>query len=192
MDRGGLKEPEIVEFEKVKCAQFDGTSRLKPQDNDLLKSLTIWTIQAWIYPTKVGTNYGGNSHVLSNAIIGVTVSDVYFRLSSATGGDLCGVDVPLPFPIFNAWHHIKLTSNGTFIYLYIDGEEIKKIPRGSIGFHQNGFTAGGENGSGTVDANFYGYMTQFEFSDEYNKRDLLLTNSKFIYINKNNEVWAMV
>ena len=35
-------------------------------------------------------------------------------------------------------------------------------------------------------------MTQFKFSDKYNDKDLSLTDGKFIYINKNNEVWAMV
>ena len=40
MDRGGgLKEPEIVEFEEVKCAKFDGNSRLRLQDTTLIKSL---------------------------------------------------------------------------------------------------------------------------------------------------------
>lgn len=189
---GGLKEPKITNFNGVQCAYFDGGSRLKLQDNNLLKSLTKWTIQAWIYPTRVGTDHGGNSHVLSNAIIGVTISDVYWRLASATVGDLCGVDVPLPFSIFNAWHHIKFTSDGNNIYLHLDGKGIKNIPRGSIAFNQNGFTVGGENGSGTADANFYGYMSQFEFSDEYNKRDLPLSEDKFIYINKNNEAWAMI
>ena len=35
-------------------------------------------------------------------------------------------------------------------------------------------------------------MTQFKFSDKYNDEDLPLNDGKFIYINKNNEVWAMV
>ena len=42
---GGLKEPEIVRFNGVKCAKFDGNSRLRLNDTTLIKSLTIWTVQ---------------------------------------------------------------------------------------------------------------------------------------------------
>lgn len=190
---GGLNLPEIVEFKGTKCAKFDGKSRLKLQDNNLLRPLAVWTMQAWIYPIKIGTDHNGNSHVLSNAIIGVTTYyDIYWRLVTATSSDLCGNTVTVSSSILNAWHHVKITSDGTTIYFYLDGEELKTIPRASLGFNQNGFTVGGENGSATADTNFYGYMTQFKLSDVYNDKDLLRENSKILYINKNNEVWAMV
>ena len=94
-------------------------------------------------------------------------------------------------PIFNAWHHIKMINDGTKISLFID-----KIDVGSISSTDTTltppFTIGDESGSYGWDTKFYGYMTQFKFSDKYNDNDLPLNGSKFIYINKNNEVWAMV
>ena len=54
------------------------------------------------------------------------------------------------------------------------------------------FTIGDERGDYGQNTRFYGYMTQFKFSDIYNDNDLPLNDGKFIYINKNNEAWAMV
>ena len=59
------------------------------------------------------------------------------------------------------------------------------------GFY-SGFTIGDERGDYGQITKFHGYMTQFKFSDKYNDNNLPLNDNKFIYINKNNEVWAMV
>ena len=69
MDRGGLKEPEIVIFNGVKCAKFDGNSRLRLQDSTLIGSLKEWTMQVWIYPTK-GGDYAGQSFIFTNDMLG--------------------------------------------------------------------------------------------------------------------------
>lgn len=186
MDRGGgIKLPALTNFNGTLCTYFDGNSRLKLKNTDLLKPLTEWTVCANIYPTEVIGSYYG-SQIFSNIDAGSSSSDVNLILLSGTTGKFCGTEFEFPYSIFKAWHRVKITSDGTTIYLYLDGREIKNILRGSIGFNQTGFSVGGANGHADYDANFYGYMMDFRLTDEYN------AGNKFIYINKNNEVWAMV
>lgn len=189
---GGLKEPEITNFEGVRCAKFDGQSRLRLQDTTLIKSLKKWTIQVWIYPTKVG-DYESQSFIFTNYRLGISPTSAYLILDIRSNTSiLLGHEKTITIaPIFNAWHHIKLINNGTKMSLFID-----KIDVGSISSIDTTltlpFTIGDESGSYNYSTKFYGYMTQFKFSDIYNDNDLPLNDGKFIYINKNNEAWAMV
>lgn len=75
--------------------------------------------------------------------------------------------------------------------LYLDGVNIGTLNSTNTYLYKP-FAIGYEIGNYGVDVGFYGYMTQFKLSDKYNDEDLSLSGSKFIYINKNNEVWAMV
>ena len=192
MDRGGLNLPKITNFNGVKCAKFDGQERLRLQDTTLIKSLKKWTIQVWIYPTKVG-GFESQSFIFTNYRLGSspTSANLTLDLRSNTSILLGYAKTITIAPIFNAWHHIKMINDGTKISLFID-----KIDVGSISSTDTTltppFTIGDESGSYGYDTKFYGYMTQFKFSDKYNDEDLSLNVSKFIYINQNNEVWAMV
>lgn len=193
MDRGGgLNLPEITNFEGVRCAKFDGNSRLRLDDTTLIKSLKKWTIQVWIYPTRVG-DYESQSFIFTNYMLGDLPTSAYLILTIKSNTSiLLGYEKIITIaPIFNAWHHIKLINDGTKMSLFID-----QIYVGSISSTNTAltlpFTIGDESGSYGYSTKFYGYMTQFEFSDKYNERDLPLNDGKFIYINKNNEVWAMV
>lgn len=192
MDRGGLNLPKITNFNGVKCAKFDGQERLRLQDTTLIGSLKKWTIQAWIYPTKVG-GYESQSLIFTNYRLGnlLTSANLILDLRSNTSILLGYAKTITIAPIFNAWHHIKMINDGTKISLFID-----KIDVGSISSTDTTltppFTIGDESGSFGYDTKFYGYMAQFKFSDKYNDKDLPLNDDKFIYINKNNEVWAMV
>ena len=189
---GGLKEPEIVRFNGVKCAKFDGNSRLRLNDTTLIKSLKKWTIQVWIYPTKVG-DYESQSFIFTNYMLGGLPNSSYLILDLRSNTSiLFGHEKTITIaPIFNAWHHIKLINDGTKMSLFID-----KIDVGSISSTDTAltrpFTIGDESGSYGYGTKFYGYMTQFKFSDKYNDKDLPLNDSKFVYINQNNEAWAMV
>ena len=189
---GGLKEPEIVTFKGTKCAKFDGNSRLRLDDTTLIKSLKKWTIQVWIYPTKVGS-FESQSFIFTNYKLGSDPNSSCLILDLRSNTSiLLGHEKTITIaPIFNAWHHIKLINDGTKMSLFID-----KIDVGSISSTDTAltrpFTIGDESGSFGYNTKFYGYMTQFKFSDKYNDEDLPLNNNKFIYINKNNEVWAMV
>ena len=189
---GGLKEPEIVEFEKVKCAKFDGNSRLRLNDTTLIKSLKKWTIQVWIYPTKIGS-YSDVSFVLTNLKVG-PYDDLGLNLNfkgetKIQFGNSTYIDITSS--ILNAWHHIKITNDGNNMSLYLDGVNIGTLNSTNTDLSKP-FAIGYEAGNYGVDVGFYGYMTQFKISDKYNDEDLSLIGSKFIYINKNNEVWAMV
>ena len=195
MDRGGLKEPEIVRFNKVKCAKFDGNSRLRLDDTTLIKSLKKWTIQVWIYPTKIGS-YSDVSFVLNNFVVGSTVGDSWLNFSLKTDmkiqfGFASYTYINLASSILNAWHHIKITSDGNNMNLWVDKVNIGTMSSINTDLSKP-FAIGYEAGHYGVDVGFYGYITQFKFSDKYNDEDLSLISSKFIYINKNNEVWAMV
>ena len=188
---GGLKEPEIVAFKGTKCAKFDGNSRLRLQDSTLIKSLTIWTVQVWIYCTEKIPSYA--SYIFTNCAIGVSYDNNIFQLAIVSDTKLlfngASYDINL---IGNGWHHIKVTSDGQKIYIYIDKQKMGENSTDTKLFNYNNITIGDENGNFELDTKFHGYMTQFKFSDKYNDKDLFLNDSKFIYINKNNEVWAMV
>ena len=187
---GGLKEPEIVRFNGVKCAKFDGNSRLRLNDTTLIKSLKKWTIQVWIYPTKIGS-YSDVSFVLTNLKLG---PDDDLGLNFSFKGETkiqFGIStyIDITSSILNAWHHIKITNDGNNMSLYLDGVNIGTL---NSTYLYKPFAIGYETGNYGADVGFYGYMTQFKLSDKYNDKDLSLIGSKFIYINKNNEVWAMV
>ena len=197
MDRGGgLKEPEIVRFNGVKCAKFDGNSRLRLNDTTLIKSLKKWTIQVWIYPTKIGS-YGafeGVSFVLTNFTVGSSDDGTYlnFSLRGRTKVQFgYSTYIDIASSILNAWHHIKITSDGNNMNLWVDKVNIGTMSSINTDLSKP-FAIGYEAGHYGVDVGFYGYITQFKFSDKYNDEDLSLIGSKFIYINKNNEAWAMV
>lgn len=189
---GGLKEPEITNFEGVRCAKFDGQARLRLQDTTLIKSLKKWTIQVWIYPTRVG-DYESQSFIFTNYMLGNLPTSAYLTLDIRSNTSiLLGHEKTITIsPIFNAWHHIKLINDGTKMSLFIDRIDVGSISSTDTAL-TNPFTIGDESGSYGYSTKFYGYMTQFKFSDKYNDNDLSLSGSKFIYINKNNEAWAMV
>ena len=190
--QGGLNLPKITNFNGVKCAKFDGQERLRLQDTTLIGSLKKWTIQVWIYPTKVG-DFESQSFIFTNYRLGSSPNSSYLILSLRSNTSiLLGHEKTITIaPIFNAWHHIKLINDGTKMSLFIDKIDVGSISSTDIALNLP-FTIGDESGSYGYDTKFYGYMTQFNFSDKYNDNDLPLNNSKFIYINKNNEVWAMV
>ena len=190
---GRLKEPEIVRFNKVKCAKFDGNSRLRLDDTTLIKSLKKWTIQVWIYPTKIGS-YSDVSFVLSNFVVGSNFSDSWLNFNLKTDMKVqfgYSTYIDIASSILNAWHHIKITNDGNNMSLYLDGVNIGTLNSKNT-YLSKPFAIGYEAGNYGVDVGFYGYMTQFKISDKYNDEDLSLIGSKFIYINKNNEAWAMV
>ena len=190
---GGLKEPEIVRFNKVKCAKFDGNSRLRLDDTTLIKSLKKWTIQVWIYPTKIGS-YSDVSFVLSNFVVGSADDSSWLNFNLKTDMKVqfgYSTYIDIASSILNAWHHVKITSDGNNMNLLIDKVNIGTMSSINTDLSKP-FAIGYEAGNYGVDVGFYGYMTQFKFSDKYNDNDLPLNDSKFIYINKNNEVWAMV
>ena len=191
---GGLKEPEIVEFEKVKCAKFDGNSRLRLYDTTLIKSLNEWTVQVWVYCTKKASS--GSSRIFANYCLGNSVSNSTFEVTivSNTKFNSFGVIYDTSINLIgNGWHYIKITSDGQKIYTYLDKQKLGENSTITKRFNVNSCTIGDENGDyAGYNVRFYGYMTQFKFSDKYNDNDLPLHNSKFIYINKNNEIWAMV
>ena len=199
MDRGGLKEPEIVEFEKIKCAKFEGNSRLRLYDTTLIKSLNEWTIQVWVYCIKKASS--SPSRIFTNYSLGDSVSDSTFEVSivSNTKFRSFGVEYDTSINLIgNGWHYIKITSDGQKIYTYLDKQKLGENSTITKRFNVNSCTIGDENGDNAgYNVKFYGYMKQFKFSDIYNDedlslKDLSLNGSKFIYINKNNEVWAMV
>lgn len=187
---GGLKEPEIVKFDGVKCAKFDGDARLRLQDTTLIKSLKEWTIQAWIYPTKVGYKAYASTNVFLG---GSSITDKFgFSINSSQTIQMYNIGTFSNLTIFNTWHHFKITGDTNSLVGYFDGKVMGKANSNPISFNFSNFTIGDENGNFGYDTQFYGYMTQFKFSDKYNDNDLPLNDNKFIYINKNNEVWAMV
>ena len=193
MDRGGgLNLPEIVKFNEVKCAKFDGNSRLQLQDTTPIKSLKEWTMQVWIYPTRLGS-YESQSMLFTTYTLGSLWSDSFFNLSLYTPTSITLQQVQKPIAsILNSWHHVKVTTNGSNLILYLDNQKLVEINSYSVNITSPPITIGNEAGNYGLNVGFYGYMTQFKFSDKYNDNDLLLNDSKFIYINKNNEVWAMV
>lgn len=93
--------------------------------------------------------------------------------------------------VLNNWHHFKITGNTVSLFGYFDGNLLGNSNRNPISFNFSTFTLGDVNNDSSMNTQFYGYMTQFKFSDRYNDIDLPLDKNKFIYINKNNEVWAM-
>ena len=187
---GGLKEPEIVEFEEVKCAKFDGNSRLRLQDSTLIKSLTIWTVQVWIYCTEKISSYA--SRIFTNYSLGDSYSN-NFELVIVSNTEIFNSGARYNINLIgNGWHHIKVTSDGQKIYTYIDKQKMGENSTNTKLFNYDNITIGDENGNYGWDTKFHGYMTQFKFSDKYNDKDLPLNDGKFIYINQNNEVWAMV
>lgn len=190
MDRGGLKEPEITNFEGVRCAKFDGQARLRLQDTTLIKSLKEWTIQAWIYPTKVGYK----SYVATNVVTGgASITDKFgISVNRIDTIQMYNIGTFSNLSVLNSWHHFKIVGNDVSLSGYFDGNLLGKSDKNPISFNFSTFTLGDVNNDSGMDTQFYGYMTQFKFSDKYNDNDLSLTGSKFIYINKNNEVWAMV
>lgn len=160
MDRGGLKEPEIVEFEKVKCAKFDGTSRLKLQDTTPIKSLKEWTIQAWIYPTRLGS-YISQSLIFATYTLGSSWSDSFLNVGLYTPTIIILQQVQKPITsLMNSWHHVKVTTNGSNLVLYLDNQKLIEINSYSVNLTSPSLTIGNEAG-------FYGYMTQFKLSDIY-------------------------
>ena len=187
---GGLKEPEIVKFNNVKCAKFDGNSRLRLQDTTLIKSLKKWTIQVWIYCTEKISSYA--SRIFTNYSLGDSYSN-NFELAIVSNTEIFNSGVRYAINLIgNGWHHIKVTSDGQKIYTYIDKQKMGENSTNTKLFNYDNITIGDENGNYGWDTKFHGYMTQFKFSDKYNDNDLPLNDGKFIYINKNNEVWAMV
>lgn len=190
---GGLKEPEITNFGGVRCAKFDGQARLRLQDTTLIKSLTIWTVQVWIYCTEKISSYA--SRIFSNYSLGTSNNNSFFEVAILSNTEFHSFGVTYDTSINligNGWHYIKITSDGQKIYTYLDKQKIGENSTDTKRFNHNNITIGDENGNYGWDTKFHGYMTQFKFSDKYNDNDLSLTDSKFIYINKNNEVWAMV
>lgn len=190
---GGLKEPEITNFEGVRCAKFDGQARLRLQDTTLIKSLTIWTVQVWIYCTEKISSY--LSRIFSNYSLGDSSNDSFFEIGILSNTEFHSFGVTYDTSINligNGWHYIKITSDGQKIYTYLDKQKIGENSTNTKRFNHNNITIGDENGNYGWDTKFHGYMTQFKFSDKYNDVDLSLNGNKFIYINKNNEVWAMV
>lgn len=191
---GGLKEPEITNFEGVRCAKFEGNSRLRLYDTTLIKSLNEWTIQVWVYCIKKASS--SPSRIFTNYSLGDSVSDSTFEVSivSNTKFSSFGVEYDTSINLIgNGWHYIKITSDGQKIYTYLDKQKLGENSTITKRFNVNSCTIGDENGDyAGYNVKFYGYMTQFKLSDKYNDVDLSLNGSKFIYINKNNEVWAMV
>lgn len=187
---GGLNLPKITNFGGVRCAKFDGNSRLRLDDTTLIKSLKKWTIQVWVYPTKIGS-YSNVSFVLTNLKLGPD-DDLGLNLSFKGETKIqFGIStyIDITSSILNAWHHIKIANDGNNMSLYLDGVNIGTL---NSTYLYKPFAIGYETGNYGVDVGFYGYMTQFKLSDKYNDVDLSLNGSKFIYINKNNEAWAMV
>ena len=185
---GGLNLPKITNFNGVKCAKFDGQERLRLQDSTLIGSLKEWTIQVWIYPTKVSS---WRSYIFSDYPLGSSITAAYAFISIDSNTQIYFLDTAYSVALLNNWHHIKLTSDGARMYLYVDDSRIANIMSRKTGFY-SWFTIGDERGDYGQNTRFCGYMTQFKFSDKYNDKDLPLNDSKFIYINQNNEVWAMV
>ena len=189
---GGWKEPELVNLDGVRCAKFDEQARLRLYDTTLIKPLKVWTIQLWWYCTKL---IRSSTVLLSNRIRGQVQND-YFQLEiSESSISCCGSTAPAGVVIVgDGWHHVKLTSDGQQIHYYLAAKSLFIAPNSPQRFNIDGFTIGDENGDSNYKINFQGYMTQFKLSDIYNDEDLPLEDeeSKFIYINQNNEVWAMV
>lgn len=120
----GWKEPEITNFEGVRCAKFDGQSRLRLQDATLIGSLKEWTIQVWIYPTKVSSN---RSYIFSDYPLGTHISAEYAFISIDSSTQIYFLDTAYSVSLLNNWHHIKLTSDGAQMYLYVDDSRIANI-----------------------------------------------------------------
>ena len=189
---GGWKKPELINLEGVRCAKFNGQARLRLQDTTLIKPLKVWTIQLWWYCTEPTRS---RTIALSNQLFGQSGQSDYFQLSISQSAVSCGdytysVGVVI---VGDGWHHIKVTSDGQKMYVYLDAKYLDGTSASLQRFNTDGFTIGDENGDGNYKINFQGYMTQFKLSDVYNDEDLLLEDeeSKFIYINRNNEVWGM-
>ena len=191
--QGGWKKPELINLEGVRCAKFDGHARLRLKDTTLIKPLKVWTIQLWWYCTKLNARC---TIALSNCLYGKVGQSDYFELQIEESSIYCcGVTSSVGVVIVgDGWHHVKLTSDGKQIYYYLDAKYLFGAPESTQRFNTDGFTIGDENGDSNYTVSFQGYMTQFKLSDVYNDEDLLLEDegSKFIYINKNNEAWAMV
>lgn len=189
---GGWKKPELTNLEGVRCAKFDGNSRLRLDDTTLIKSLKKWTVQVWIYPTKIGS-YSDVSFVLTNLNVGPG-DDLGMNLNFKGETKIqfgLSTYIDITSSILNAWHHIKIANDSNNMSLYLDGVNIGTLNSTNT-YLSKPFAIGYEIGNYGVDVGFYGYMTQFKLSDKYNDVDLSLNGNKFIYINKNNEVWAMV
>ena len=189
---GGWKKPELTNLEGVRCAKFEGQARLRLQDTTLIKPLTVWTIQLWWYCTKLTRS---STIALSNCLDGKPGQSDYFQLEiSESSIYCCGATSSVGVVIVgDGWHHVKLTSDGQQIHYYLDAKYLFGAHKSTQRFNTDGFTIGDENGDSNYKINFQGYMTQFKLSDVYNDEDLLLEDeeSKFIYINQNNEVWGM-
>lgn len=187
----GWKEPEIVTFDGVKCAKFDGNSRLKLKDTTLIKSLKEWTIQLWIYPTRLGS-YSSQSTIFTTYTLGSSWSDSFFNVTLYTSTIIMLQQVQKTITsLMNSWHHVKATTNGSNLVLYLDNQKLIEINSYSVNLTSPSLTIGHEAGTMGLSVGFYGYMTQFKFSDKYNDKSLSKSVSKLIYINKNNEAWAM-
>ena len=193
MDRGGLKEPEIVKFEKIKCAKFDGASALRIADTSLLHNLSKWTVQVWAYATSTGT-YANQSMICTNYPMGALVSSNYFIIAYKAPNLLNSlIEANYTVDFLNGWHHIKVTCDGAKIYTYFDNKLVGEYSTNTVKrFASPNLSIGHEASNSGYNIGFYGYLTQFKLSDVYNDNDLPLNDNKFIYINKNNEVWAMV
>jgi hypothetical protein len=126
---------------------FDGTNDLVviPGSASLNVSSAM-TLAAWIYPT---ANQSGWRTVLQREV------DAYFLNASsnagarrpAGGGTFNGVAVhvggPTASPV-NAWTHLALTYDGTFLRLYVNGNQVAtKAATGSIETNSSPLRIGG-------------------------------------------------
>lgn len=188
----GWKEPEIVKFDGIKCAKFDGNSRLQLKDTTSIKSLKEWTMQAWLYCIGFGS-YSNSSYVFTTYMLGSSWTDSYLNVSLISPSTVYLQQTAGSTHSFtNTWHHVKVTTNGSNLVLYLDNQKLIEINSYNINLASPAITIGDEAGTYKWGTGFYGYMTQFKFSDKYNDVGLPKDNSKFIYMNKNNEAWAMV
>lgn len=186
--RGG-QYPELTEIDGIRCAKF-GTAHLRLQDITLIKDLKVWTVQVWIYPTVVTTIPNEQYFILTNYPLGQSgsstnvVIEIYgSSLIVAPSGYTAAITA-------NDWYSLKLTSDGTNAYFYLNNTLMSTGTLGSCGF-ANGLTIGDEQGNFGWVTQFNGYMTQFKLSDKFNANTLPLEN-KYLYIAQDGSVWGNV
>ena len=178
-------DPTVSDFAPrsgMKSIHFDGNDYLEIADGDYKTfGSDNWTIEAWVYPTEVGTGFGnyfwgdtassGATNTSSTAALYNSSGKfgAYVTMSNGTILTIMASDLTTPI---NNWYHVALVRNSQYFHLFVNGAKSAGTQQTGAVLDSGQILTVGRTGAYNG-LNFIGYVSNYRIV----KGTALYTNS---------------